>query len=219
MRLVILVVLAVVAVVAAVDQFGSRKLDYKLSISTNNSGVLFRRFKGLITPEIPESPKVASDFADILEPAGLLEYSSSEPINSSGSRAYSWKGNGSETVTVTTKTCSDNVVCVDMVRVSPSETDILKNRASNSDNLRYISKADYQNWPFKVDEGVLRCDLPGAVTLLANGKAYALNGLARKPHRESVVEIQIPDPRPVMKGMYLGYGDVLDDGLALCAKQ
>lgn len=42
-----------------------------------------------------------------------------------------------------------------------------------------ISQAEYgDRWPFSIEQGRLRCEEAGAVILTANGKDYAVNGMA-----------------------------------------
>lgn len=207
-------VLAVLLLYAALTR--ERPLEYELQRSSNNFGVEFYRFRGPMTPAFPEAPGSASDFAAALEPAGLALYAIDSAVQRVGSDGYRWDIGGGRTLTVTSKTCRDDVSCIDRVTIAPGREDRLRNAADNNARVKYVTRADYHDWPFRVDSGLLRCDPPGEVILIANDQAYALNGLARHGSRRKVTEIQLPDNRPYMQGMYVGYGRLLDEGLALC---
>jgi len=52
-----------------------------------------------------------------------------------------------------------------------------------------ISEGEYgKQWPFTVSSGQLSCSGAGAVTFTANGKTYAVNGLAKSDHKNSDIE-------------------------------
>lgn len=109
---------------------------------------------------------------------------------------------------------------------------------------RRLTKAEFGNaWPLSVDEGIVKC-LPfgaGAVVFEADGKTYAVNGIAKGLAKErgflAIDSIWLEDPqframaeevaasqqRPleeVLKSMgppsRISIGPVLDSGVALC---
>jgi hypothetical protein len=85
-----------------------------------------------------------------------------------------------------------------------------------------ITKAEYgDTWPFSVDEGILRCEGiegTGAVTFEAQGKTYALNGIAREQKAFLEVDpIWLPDPEaPAEFNLKMNLGPIIDRGLQLC---
>jgi hypothetical protein len=82
-----------------------------------------------------------------------------------------------------------------------------------------VSKQEFGNaWPLTVDEGVLACKGSkgfGAVLFIANGKTYALNGVARgeKIYQE-IDSIQAKDPK--IPGVKMSVGPLINRGLKLC---
>lgn len=76
-----------------------------------------------------------------------------------------------------------------------------------------ISAAEYsREWPFTVDEGVLRCE-GSSVIFRAEGTDYAVNGTARSEY-PGIEPIWKKDPD--VPGTRINIGDVLDRGLELC---
>ncbi len=71
-----------------------------------------------------------------------------------------------------------------------------------------------RQWPLTVEQGTLFCDAD-AVTFVADGQTYALNGLARG--RELGMDI---DPiwidNPDVEGYKISIGPLIDLGLTLC---
>ena len=84
---------------------------------------------------------------------------------------------------------------------------------SPEENGVRISAADFSSeWPFTVDEGVLRC-AGSSVIFRAEGTDYAVNGTARADYPE--IE-PIWKQNPDVPGTRVNIGDVLDRGLELC---
>ena len=92
-----------------------------------------------------------------------------------------------------------------------------------------IAAKDYGNqWPFTVTGGKLVCTQPGAVTLVANGKSYAVNGLAKSDNRNvDIAEIWKADSESdhakymLKKGRpdlvpKISIAPVIERGLQLC---
>lgn len=92
-----------------------------------------------------------------------------------------------------------------------------------------LTRADFgEEWPFTVPRGVLNCRVVGqlssgepikAVTFAANGKVYAVNGIARGGHAKKngwhdLKEIWRSDPKA--PGLKVSTGVVIDRGLLLC---
>ena len=81
-----------------------------------------------------------------------------------------------------------------------------------------VSKAKFgKRWPFKVKPGVLRCDGSGgvgAVTFSANGKSYALNGIAKQQGAPPVDPIWRNNPS--IPGTKVDIGPMIERGLKLC---
>lgn len=71
-----------------------------------------------------------------------------------------------------------------------------------------------EDWPFIVDEGVLRRHRIGSVTFKANGTEYAVNGLAKSQGFKDVDEIWADDPET---GMKKNIGPIIERGLGLAA--
>lgn len=86
-----------------------------------------------------------------------------------------------------------------------------------------VSSADFgENWPLKVKDGVLNCELIyeyEIVTFTTNGKTYAVNGLARGNRAKKrgwldVDKIWKTDPRDTE--LKVNIGPLIDRGRALC---
>lgn len=86
---------------------------------------------------------------------------------------------------------------------------------SSSGNSEAISEADFGNeWPFSVDEGVLRCEGAGAVVFEAEGTDYAVNGTASGQGYAEIEPIWLEDPAAA--GLKINIGPIIERGLALC---
>ncbi len=81
-----------------------------------------------------------------------------------------------------------------------------------------ISAGDLSgDWPLTVDSGTLHCDGSGGtgkVTFEADGKVYAVNGLAKQSGLPEIDEIWKDDPG--IPGGKLNIGELLQAGLDLC---
>jgi hypothetical protein len=92
-----------------------------------------------------------------------------------------------------------------------------------------ISADEYgKQWPFTVSRGQLACSGSGAVTFTANGKTYAVNGLAKSDRRNSNIEeiwksdsdselakYMLNKNRPDLVPK-ISIGPIIDSGLKLC---
>jgi hypothetical protein len=92
-----------------------------------------------------------------------------------------------------------------------------------------ISASEFgANWPFTVTSGKLMCAPPGAVTFVANGRTYAVNGLAKSdPRNADLREIwkddseseharyMIEQGRPDLVPK-ISISPIIDRGLKLC---
>ena len=92
-----------------------------------------------------------------------------------------------------------------------------------------ISASEYgAKWPFTISGGQLSCTPPGAVTFTANGKAYAVNGLAKssrgnvdikeiwKSESDSEqAQYMLKQGRPDLMPK-ISIGPIIDRGLKLC---
>ncbi|MCX5601609.1 YebY family protein [Streptomyces phaeochromogenes] len=82
-------------------------------------------------------------------------------------------------------------------------------------STRTVSQADFQEWPFSVGGGVLRCR-QGAVTFtVAGGAEYGVNGTAKGLGYPEPIPIWVDDPE-LGQGVKISIGEVLDAGLVLC---
>jgi hypothetical protein len=84
---------------------------------------------------------------------------------------------------------------------------------------RAISASDYgDEWPLTLQGGVLACEGAGMVTFTAEGKTYAINGLAGGAADErgwaEIDPVWADDPE--IEGAKISIGPLIDDGLALC---
>jgi hypothetical protein len=84
-----------------------------------------------------------------------------------------------------------------------------------ADGLR-VSRSEFgKDWPLTVEEGVLRCEGAGAVTISTGGTTYAVNGLAggMDIYRD-INAIWADNPQIPSTKQYIG--DLIDMGLELC---
>ncbi|HTH58257.1 MAG TPA: DUF2511 domain-containing protein [Cyclobacteriaceae bacterium] len=85
---------------------------------------------------------------------------------------------------------------------------------SGDEHQKDISKSDYgSSWPFSVEDGVLQCDR-GAILFVANGKRYAVNGMAKSWAKSEGYDDEIDEI--LLKGADIQR--VIDDGQKLCGK-
>lgn len=79
----------------------------------------------------------------------------------------------------------------------------------------YVSRAMLgDDWPLTVEEGQLRC-IEQAVTIVVDGTAYALNGVALQ--RDTSRDITpIWADNPTVEGLKKDLGPLIERGLALC---
>lgn len=81
-----------------------------------------------------------------------------------------------------------------------------------------VSAADLEGpWPLTVESGTLACD-GQAVTFSVDGGTYAVNGTARgRANSEGWLPIEdIWAPDPVIDGLKVNIGELVDKGLELC---
>lgn len=83
-------------------------------------------------------------------------------------------------------------------------------------------------WPFSVASGELECVEPGAVTFAANGKVYAVNGLAMSNSRNAEIREIWKDDTESQHAQYMikqgrsdlvpkiSLGPIIDRGTKLC---
>lgn len=96
------------------------------------------------------------------------------------------------------------------------------NQSLESNAERKITKQEFgQNWPFTLNEGILKC-IDGGVVFIANGKTYAVNGLAKGQGKSrgysDVEEIWAIDSTltDANNTIRIGIQSVLDEGLKMC---
>lgn len=87
-------------------------------------------------------------------------------------------------------------------------------------NERLIDKKSFEGeWPFTVEEGVLRCDIVGQDKALSfnalKGEIYALNGAAEAYSNKDSLGWQ-PITTASIKSANRNIGDVIKSGLTLC---
>ena len=88
------------------------------------------------------------------------------------------------------------------------------------DNERLIDKKSFEGeWPFTVEEGVLRCDIVGQDKALSfnalDGSIYALNGAAEAYSSKGSLGWQ-PIPTASINSTDSNIGDFIKSGLTLC---
>lgn len=75
-------------------------------------------------------------------------------------------------------------------------------------------------WPFKVESGMLSCRRGDEVVFEANGRVYAINGLARgNLERKGYIDLDaiwLQDPTNPDPHMRVDIGPMIDRGLTLC---
>lgn len=82
-------------------------------------------------------------------------------------------------------------------------------------HTRVVSKAEFgQRWPLTVEKGELRCD-KGAVTIVVDGKPYALNAKAQNRHLGGALG-PLWAPNPKLEGARMSTGELIGQGLKLC---
>lgn len=108
-------------------------------------------------------------------------------------------------------------------KVESTETPEPKITKESSDGK--VTKQEFgKDWAFSVDEGVLSCNGKngiGGVIFAANGKTYAVNGVAKSTKEYLPIEdIWLDDPQwaniPEMKGVKIDIGPFIKKGLELC---
>ncbi len=82
--------------------------------------------------------------------------------------------------------------------------------ATTKHESRYIvSQTEYGNkWPFKVSQGLLKCDPPGIVTFWANERTYGLNELASSRGYAKITDILVSPNADTLS--------IISKGLKLC---
>lgn len=76
-----------------------------------------------------------------------------------------------------------------------------------------VSAADFgENWPLTVEEGILRCEPPGAVVFSTGGKDYAVNGMAATQGYDDIDPIWADGEVTPKENI----GPLINAGLALC---
>lgn len=85
-----------------------------------------------------------------------------------------------------------------------------------------------KKWPFTVASGKLMCADPGAVTFAANGKVYAVNGLAKSNRKNAEIREIWKDDSESAHAQYMlkqgrpdlvpkiSIAPIIDRGLILC---
>lgn len=82
-------------------------------------------------------------------------------------------------------------------------------------HTRVVSKAEFgQRWPLTVEKGELRCN-KGAVTIVVDGKPYALNAKAQNRHLGGALG-PLWAPNPKLEGARMSTGELIGHGLKLC---
>ena len=85
-------------------------------------------------------------------------------------------------------------------------------------NRVLIPREDFgEDWPFTVEEGVLKGDGSGGVgeiTFTADGVTYAVNGTAKGTHKYTEIDAIWAD-NPSMPGAKINIGPIIDLGLEL----
>lgn len=86
-----------------------------------------------------------------------------------------------------------------------------------------VSKATWHNgpWPFTVSHGILGCTqppFPGEVTFNVDGTVYGINGTALDNGYKDVKPIWKKVHHPLIPGMRVDIGGMIDKGLGLCPK-
>lgn len=93
------------------------------------------------------------------------------------------------------------------------------------DNELLIKRSDFgDKWPFTANQGILKCEGYKIILIEINGIGYALNGNARsfanKYNLREIDEIWLDDPQwkdePLMAGIKVNVGPLIDRGLELC---
>jgi hypothetical protein len=84
-----------------------------------------------------------------------------------------------------------------------------------------VRKSDLgDEWPLKVDEGILECSGArgvGEVTFTAGGVTYAVNGLAKGTKKyKSIEPIWKDNVQSEVKGLKMSIGPLIHRGLKLC---
>ena len=88
--------------------------------------------------------------------------------------------------------------------------------SDDSNRGEEISEKDYgDKWPFTVASGRVECIAPSKVVFHANGKTYAVNGMASGDKRfRDLREIWRDNPDPIFPKINIG--PIIDKGLTLC---
>jgi hypothetical protein len=78
-----------------------------------------------------------------------------------------------------------------------------------------VTAARFEQWPFTVDVGTLRCRDGVSVTFEADGTEYGVNGTAQDAGYPSLKPIWADDPE-LGNGLKVDISEVLDYGRGLC---
>lgn len=206
----------ILVAVAAVSLLQRRDADPAFVYSVTDDGDELYRFTGVLTPEIPDEPGTAGDFEALLELLALEQDTPEAAVTVTKTAAVIWRDNRGRDIRVTGKSCDDGVDCVDRVLVHPDAETRLRNLDAAFENARLVTPADYETWPFTVDEALLRCSPPKALTLTTIDQVYALNAPARTSERREINEILLD--HPLRAGEKVSFGPVFFDAIALCGE-
>lgn len=97
----------------------------------------------------------------------------------------------------------------------PVEGDASVEPCSPDGNEMHVDASCIDPWPLTVGDGVLRCQPPDSVTIVADGTSYAVNGMAStQGHGVEIDPIWLDNPD--LAGTKINIGPMINAGLALC---
>lgn len=83
-------------------------------------------------------------------------------------------------------------------------------------NEAMMSKGELgKDWPLTVEEGIVRCEGASEVYFTAEGRTYAVNGMAMTVSDLPEIDAIWAD-NPDIKGLKINIGPIIDRGLELC---
>ena len=90
---------------------------------------------------------------------------------------------------------------------------------SSAQGKRLAKSSFSGTWPFTVDSGTLRCELPTAIVFTADGSDYAVNGTAMDAGYADIRPIWKKNHDPTLGGPRVSISDVNAAGQRLCEQQ
>jgi len=88
-----------------------------------------------------------------------------------------------------------------------SVTALLSDRTREGVEIRRVEYGD--RWPFVIEQASLRCEKAGAIILTAEGKDYAVNGMAGERYASIKPILNPTEP--------INVGPIISRGLTLCS--